>query len=305
MKIFLTGGSGQAGYELRRSLMLYGDVMAPTRQELDLADAAAVKSWLDRHRPDCLVNAAAYTAVDKAEGDAEQAFRLNAALPALLADYAARHGARLVQYSTDYVYDGSGQSPRDESAPMAPCNIYGQSKMEGDMAVMRSGASYLIFRTSWVYAARGHNFLRTMLRLAQQRDSLSVVADQMGAPTTARLLAEVTSVALTRALASGTYHVACRGETSWHGFACHILQEAAAMGWPLRATPASVQPITTDAYGAPAPRPRNSRLAVDRIETALNLRLPHWTTALTLTLQELYTCDAPQAKRETVCTKPF
>lgn len=287
MKIFLTGGSGQVGHELQRSLSLHGQILAPTRQELNLADGDAVHRWLKEYRPDCLVNAAAYTAVDKAEENSALAFSLNAQLPAVLAAYAANEGIRLFHYSSDYVYDGSGKAPRREEGPTGPCNVYGKSKLAGDEAVVTSGASYVIFRTSWVYAARGSNFLRTILRLAGQREQLSVVDDQVGAPTTARLLADVTSLALNASLTSGIYHAACRGETSWHGFACEILRQAAALGWNLRATPDTVAPIDTVSYGAPAPRPLNSRLSVERLENALNIRLPHWRTALQLTLQDM------------------
>lgn len=288
MKIFLTGGTGQVGFELQRSLSLWGDVLAPARHELDLSDMSAVNHWLEMHAPDCIVNAAAYTAVDKAEADIQTALCINRDLPCVLAQYAVRHAIRLFHYSTDYVYDGSGRDARSEDTPAAPLNAYGRSKLAGDEAVMGSGASYVIFRTSWVYAARGNNFLRTMLRLAGQRDHLSVVADQIGAPTSARLLADVTNIALAkRDVPSGIYHAVCRGETSWHGFACQIFETARRMGYALRLQNEDVQAISTEAYGAPAPRPLNSRLSVDKLEKTLEIKLPHWQEALSLTMAEL------------------
>lgn len=288
MKIFLTGGTGQVGFELQRSLSLWGDVLAPARHELDLSDTSAVGRWLETHAPDCIVNAAAYTAVDKAETDMQTALRINRDLPCALAQYAARHAIRIFHYSTDYVYDGSGRDARSEEAPTGPLNVYGRSKLAGDSAIMNSGASYVIFRTSWVYAARGNNFLRTMLRLAGQRDRLAVVADQIGAPTSARLLADVTNIALARRdVPSGVYHAVCRGETSWHGFACQIFETARRMGYALRLQNEDMQAISTEAYGAPAPRPLNSRLSVEKLEKTLGIRLPHWQEALSLTMAEL------------------
>lgn len=288
MKILLTGGSGQVGFELQRSLALWGEVLAPTRHDLDLSDMAAVDQWLEVHAPDCIINAAAYTAVDKAETDMQAALRINRDLPCVLAQYATKHAIRIFHYSTDYVYDGSGLDARNEEAATGPLNAYGRSKLAGDRAIMDSGASYIIFRTSWVYAARGNNFLRTMLRFAGQRDRLSVVADQVGAPTSARLLADVTNIVLARRdVPSGVYHAVCRGETSWHGFACQIFDTARRMGYALRLQNDAVQAITTEEYGAPAPRPLNSRLAVEKLEKTLGIRLPHWQEALSLTMAEL------------------
>src|SRR5690554_6736381 len=196
MKILVTGGSGQVGFELRRSLCLLGNVLAPTRQELDLANPKAVDHWLAQYRPDLIVNAAAYTAVDRAEEEPELARRLNAELPGQLAEYSAERGQRLVHYSSDYVYSGSGDSPWHESDAPGPLSVYGQTKLEGDRAIQASGGEHLIFRTSWVYGARGHNFMKTMLRLGRERDTLKVVSDQIGAPTPARLIAQVTALAL-------------------------------------------------------------------------------------------------------------
>ena len=218
----------------------------------------------------------------------QTALCINRDLPCVLAQYAARHAIRIFHYSTDYVYDGSGHDARSEEAPTGPLNVYGRSKLAGDQAIMDSGASYVIFRTSWVYAARGNNFLKTMLRLGGQRDHLSIVADQIGAPTSARLLADITSIALARRdVPSGIYHAVCRGETSWHGFACQIFDTARRMGYALRLQNDAVQAITTEEYGAPAPRPLNSRLSVEKLEKTLGIRLPHWQEALSLTMAEL------------------
>lgn len=287
MKIFLTGGTGQVGFELRRSLSVWGEIKAPSRNELDLSDSIAVRRYLDEYSPDYIINAAAYTMVDKAESEPQQAFLLNRDLPSILAAYAAAMQVPLFHYSTDYVYDGSGQTAREEDAPTGPLNVYGQSKLAGDEAVMASGAPYIIFRTSWVYAARGNNFLKTMLRLASQRDSLSIVDDQVGAPTSARLLAEITSLAIARQdLPSGVYHATCRGATSWYGFACRILDTANRMGHVFRLHSKLVQPICTSAYTAPARRPYNSRMSVEKLEQALGICLPHWQEALTLAMEE-------------------
>ncbi|WP_366553519.1 dTDP-4-dehydrorhamnose reductase [Aquibaculum sediminis] len=296
MKLFLSGGSGQVGFELRRQLCLFGEVLAPSRAELDLSNPQAVEGWLARHQPDLIVNAAAYTAVDKAEAEPELAHRLNAELPAQLAAYSAARGQWLLHYSSDYVYPGSGERPWQEGDAAGPLGVYGESKLAGDLAVEQSGCPQLIFRTSWVYSARGHNFLRTMLRLGQERDSLTVVDDQVGAPTPARLIAQVSALALHRllgpqgseaALAPGLYHLAPRGETSWCGFAREIFRQAAAAGQGLAIAPEGVAPIPTADYPTPAQRPLNSRLACAKLEQALGITLPDWRAQLALTLQEL------------------
>ena len=297
MKILITGGSGQVGFELQRHLCLLGDILAPNREELDLADAAAVERWLSHHQPDLIVNAAAYTAVDKAEAEPDVARRLNAELPAQLADYCASQGQWLVHYSSDYVYPGTGDRPWREEDATDPLSAYGQSKLDGDLAIQASGCRHLIFRTSWVYSPRGHNFLRTMLRLGRERDSLKVVSDQVGAPTPARLIAQVTALALHRvvraepakpALESGLYHLAPQGETSWCGFAREIFRLAAAAGEALAITPVRVAPIPTRDYPTPARRPLNSRLSCEKLERELEIALPDWRAQLALTLEELY-----------------
>jgi len=296
MKILVTGGSGQVGFELQRQLCLLGTVMAPSRQELDLADAAAVDRWLDSHQPELIVNAAAYTAVDGAEEEPALARRLNAELPAQLAAYSAARGQWLVHYSSDYVYPGSGETPWQEQDDTGPLNVYGQTKLEGDEAVLASGCAHLIFRTSWVYSARGNNFMKTMLRLGRERDVLKVVSDQIGAPTPARLIAQVTALALSDGIArqsraptlpAGIYHLAPAGETSWHGFACEIFRQVRERGEPLAISPEGVATISSAEYPVPAARPLNSRLALTRLEQALGLRLPDWQEQLSLTLAEV------------------
>ena len=293
MNILITGGNGQVGFELQRQFAIFGTILAPTRQELDLTNADAVEAYLAKHQPGLILNAAAYTAVDKAESEPAQAKRLNAELPAQLAEYAAKHNIPLVHYSTDYVYPGDGETPWQEDSPTAPHSVYGQTKLEGDQAVAQSGCQHLIFRTSWVYAARGNNFMKTMLRLSREREALSIVNDQIGAPTPARLIAQVTALAftphpshLTLHLASGIYHLAPRGETSWHGFACEIFEQARKAGETLAIKPQGAAGIPTAEYPTPAQRPLNSRMNLSKLEAALGVTLPTWQSQLGLTLKE-------------------
>lgn len=289
MNILLTGKNGQVGWELARTLLPLGHVHAFGHNELDLADVAAVRRRLDEVRPDVIVNAAAYTAVDKAESEPELANAVNAAAPALLAQEAASRDALLIHYSTDYVFDGAKAVPYVETDPTAPLGAYGRSKLAGETAVLISGADHLIFRTSWIYAARGANFLRTILRLAAEREELRVVIDQVGAPTWARLLAEATSLAVRQALAerrhgrfkSGLFHLACAGETSWHGFASAIVEGRQG----LRVQ--RVTPIATVDYPTPAKRPANSRLDTGAFRARFGLVLPDWRDCLQLCLEEV------------------
>ena len=289
MNILLTGKNGQVGWELQRTLQPVGKVAAFSHAGLDLADAAAIRSKLDEVRPDVIVNAAAYTAVDKAESEPELAHEVNAVAPALLAQEAARRGALLIHYSTDYVYDGAKAAPYVESDKTNPLGAYGRSKLAGEEGIRASGCDHLIFRTSWVYAARGANFLRTILRLAAEREELRIVMDQIGAPTWARLIAEATALALRQALAerrhgrfeSGLFHLACAGETSWHGFASAIV--AGRSGLRVK----TVTPITTADYPLPAPRPANSRLDTSAFRARFGLALPDWRDCLPLCLEEL------------------
>ncbi|MBB3230157.1 dTDP-4-dehydrorhamnose reductase [Halomonas stenophila] len=286
MNILVTGGSGQVGFELQRRLSPLGRVLAPSRAELDLTDSRAVNAWLETTRPELIVNAAAYTAVDRAEREPDLARRLNAELPAQLADYAEAHDLRLVHFSSDYVYSGHGDTPWREDDVPQPLNVYGRTKLEGDRAIQLSGCQHLIFRTSWVYSAHGSNFMQTMLRLGQERHRLEVVADQIGAPTPACLLAKVTAQALQRRLESGLYHLAPRGATGWHGFARAIFRHAIAQGLPLAISPDGVIAIPTADYPTPATRPLNSRLCLDKLEEALDVALPHWEDPLVSTLAE-------------------
>ncbi|MFJ5540015.1 dTDP-4-dehydrorhamnose reductase [Vreelandella titanicae] len=293
LTIFITGSNGQVGFELQRQFALFGNVLAPTRHELDLTDAQAVDAYLAEHQPALILNAAAYTGVDKAESEPEQAKRLNAELPAQLAEYAAKHTIALVHYSTDYVYPGDGETPWQEDSPTEPHSVYGQTKLEGDQAVAQSGCQHLIFRTSWVYAARGNNFMKTMLRLSRERDALSIVNDQIGAPTPARLIAQATALAftthnspLTIHIPSGIYHLAPRGETSWHGFACEIFEQARKAGETLAIKPQGAAGIPTAEYPTPAQRPLNSRMNLSKLEAALGVTLPTWQNQLALTLKE-------------------
>ncbi|MFL1455766.1 dTDP-4-dehydrorhamnose reductase [Marinobacter sp. GN3S48] len=286
MKILLLGKTGQVGFELHRTLAPLGAITAPGRQELDLMNPQAVADYLECQHPDLIVNAAAWTAVDAAEENTEAARRLNAGLPEQLAKYSAEQGAFLVHYSSDYVYPGSGTEPWRETSATGPLSTYGQTKLEGDQAIEQSGAEHLIFRTSWVYSARGNNFMKTMLRLAKSKTELNIVADQIGAPTPARLIAEATVLAIRSNMPNGVYHLAPRGETSWHGFAQDIFRQAQQAGEALTMGPDDAHPIPTSDYPTPAKRPLNSRMDLSKIETALNIRLPDWQSQLALTLSE-------------------
>lgn len=284
MKILLLGKDGQVGWELQRSLAMLGELKAVGRNEVDLTNIDALRASVRDFQPTVVVNAAAYTAVDKAESCQQDAHVINAAAPGVLAEEAARCGAWIVHYSTDYVFDGAKDSPYVETDAVNPLSVYGKTKCEGEQRVRANNPRHLILRTSWVFAARGGNFAKTMLRLAGEREQLNVVADQHGAPTSAELLADATALALARiarggagaeALA-GTYHLAASGTTTWHGYAQHVLELAGEFGLPLKAQPHNVHPIATDAYPLPAPRPRNSRLDCAKFSTAFDIQLPDW-----------------------------
>ncbi|MCC1495741.1 dTDP-4-dehydrorhamnose reductase [Alcanivorax sp. 1008] len=291
MRVLLFGKNGQVGWELQRSLASTGELIALDRQGEDglcgdLGNLPGLTDTLERLQPDIIVNAAAYTAVDKAEQEAESAQLINAQAPKRMAQWAAKTGALLVHYSTDYVFDGSGDAPYSEDAPVAPINIYGQTKLAGEKAIQKSGCRYLIFRTSWVYAAQGNNFMKTMLQLGKTRAELNVVCDQIGAPTPARLVAEITALSLSRQLASGIYHLSASGHTSWHGFAQEIFRKAIAAGEQLSIAADKVQPIPSSAYPVAARRPLNSRLATDKLRSVLGIDLPDWQSQLEHTLKE-------------------
>ena len=286
MNILLLGKTGQVGFELDRTLSPLGTVNAPDRGTLDLMNEKAVANYLVSAKPDLIVNAAAWTAVDAAEDRQTEVKRLNAGLPAQLANYAATNHIRLVHYSSDYVYPGDGDQAWLETSETGPLSVYGRTKLQGDQAIEQSGADYLIFRTSWVYSARGNNFMKTMLRLAKSKTELNIVADQVGAPTPARLIAQATTLAIHGTLARGLYHLAPRGETSWHGFAQEIFRLAQKNSEQLAMGPESAYPIPTSDYPTPATRPLNSRMDVSKLEQALNIRLPDWQSQLDQTLSE-------------------
>jgi dTDP-4-dehydrorhamnose reductase len=281
MRIVLFGRGGQVGGELVSRLPACGEVVAYGRQEAAFDRPADVAALARDARPDVIVNAAAYTAVDRAETEADLARVVNAETVARLADEARRRGALLVHYSTDYVFDGTKAGAYVEDDEPAPLSAYGRTKLAGERAVAESGCRHWIFRTSWVYAARGHNFVRTMLKLARERDELKVVDDQFGAPTPAALIADVTTAFVRRLGAGqapdlGTYHLAPGGTTTWCGFARLILATARDLGLPLRCPPERVAAITTAEYPLPARRPLNSRLCTAKLEAALGERLPAW-----------------------------
>ena len=286
MNILILGGSGQVGFELQRSLATLGLITAPTRTELDLMNPQAVADYLEQAQPNLIANAAAWTAVDAAEERKEEVCRLNAGLPEQLARFAAEQGVLLVHYSSDYVYPGNGTEPWQETSATGPLSVYGQSKLEGDQAIQNSGAEHLIFRTSWVYSARGNNFMKTMLRFGRDKAGLNIVADQMGAPTPARLIAGVTALAIHRNLKQGLYHLAPRGVTSWCGFAQEIFRLALESGEKLALEPANTRPIPTSDYPTPAKRPLNSRMNLSKLETELGIQMPDWQSQLELTLKE-------------------
>ena len=298
-KILLLGKNGQLGWELQRSLSVLGEVVALDRHGLhgwsgDLSQPSALAQTVQQIQPQVIVNAAAYTAVDRAESESDVAHAINAQAPQILAQEAQKLGAWLVHFSTDYVFNGSGQSPWTETDACAPLSVYGQTKWQGEQAVAASGCRHLMFRTSWVYGARGGNFAKTMLKLAQERDALRVIDDQIGAPTGADLLADVTAHALASVLepgseSSGTYHLAASGETSWHGYAQFVLTQAKALGVLLKVQPEDVQAIPTSAFPTPARRPLNSRLETRKIQDTFGLTLPHWTLGVARMLEETQT----------------
>ena len=298
--LLLLGADGQLGWELRRALLPLGELTALGRAQADLRDPAGLRDLLGRLRPAVIVNAAAYTAVDRAESEPELARQVNADAVELLAGHAARNGAWLLHYSTDYVFDGSSQRPwREDDAPN-PLSVYGRTKLQGEQAVRASGCAHLILRTSWVFAARGNNFARTMVRLAQEREQLRVVADQFGAPTSAELIADVSALALHRLLReprlaqdnAGLYHLSSGGSTSWHGYAQHVLRHVAARGMALRCDEHAVQAISTAEYPLPAPRPANSHLDCAALQDWLGVRLPAWQPQLERMLDEAFDLHA-------------
>ena len=294
MKILLLGANGQVGWELQRSLAPLGELLMPPREEGgDLSRIGELTDAAYASGAQVIVNAAAYTAVDKAEepGEQDRCMDINAGAPAALAMVARETGALLVHYSSDYVFDGSGEEERDEDASPCAESVYGESKAAGDFAIQSSGCVHLILRTSWVYGARGGNFARTMLRLAQQREELRVVNDQIGAPTGADLLADVTAHLMRHTLVNpahgGLYNVVAGGHTSWHGYAQHVVQAARERGLPITVSPERLLGIPTSEYPTPAARPLNSRLSTARVQRTFGLTLPHWTVGVDRLLEEI------------------
>jgi len=300
MRILLFGSTGQVGWELRRSLSVLGEVIAPVRMPGadglcgDLSNLDGLAATIRTVAPAVIVNAAAYTAVDKAETDVASAHRINAEAPAVMAVEAKALGAWLLHYSTDYVFDGSGSRPWTEEDATGPLSVYGQTKLAGEQA-LRNHARHIILRTSWVYAARGGNFANTMLRLAAEGETFNVIADQWGAPTSAELLADVSAHAVAMALrtpaVAGLYHCVAGGETTWHGYASYVLEQARALGWELKAQ--SVHAIPTSSYPTPAERPLNSRLTTQRLRDTFGLALPPWQHGVLRMLQEISPPPAP------------
>jgi dTDP-4-dehydrorhamnose reductase len=288
--VLLFGADGQLGHELQAELSVLGRLIPLTLADVDIADAKALQAVIRHHAPRYIVNAAAYTAVDKAEQEPDLAHAINATAPGIMATEAKALGATMVHYSTDYVFNGQSSQPYKESDATDPLSVYGRSKRDGDEAVMAQAGSHFIFRSSWVVGAHGGNFLKTMLRLAQERDSLSVVADQHGVPTSARWMAQVTREALQHpqhADLSGLYHLSNAGRTTWHGYAHYVLTQAAQMGWQLKVKPEDVKAIGTADYPLPAPRPANSMLDTHLVQQNLGLNIPTWESGVMQVLSAL------------------
>ncbi|WP_433739426.1 dTDP-4-dehydrorhamnose reductase [Pseudomonas putida] len=294
MKILLLGKNGQVGWELQRSLAPLGELIALDRQTVDgmcgdLSDLDALRTTIRLVNPDVIVNAAAYTAVDKAESETELADCVNSQACQVMAEEAASLNAWLIHYSTDYVFSGEGSAPWQETDAVAPINHYGASKLAGEQAIVASGCKHLIFRTSWVYAVRGNNFAKTMLRLAKDRETLNVIADQIGAPTGADLIADVTALVIQQIMnrvdLAGVYHLVASGEVSWHGYASYVIEFAQANGEALAVT--EVNPIETAAYPTPARRPLNSRLNTQKLRDNFHLDLPEWQSGVIRMLREV------------------
>lgn len=280
MKILLLGKNGQVGQALQAALAPLGEVVALDRTQANFEDPERLKQALADYPADVMVNAAAYTAVDKAEEEADRAFRVNAESVGVLAEAARKSGALLVHYSTDYVFDGKKAEPYLETDAVNPLNVYGKSKLAGEEAIRQSGCRYLVFRTSWVYALSGKNFIRTIWRLGKERESLDVVADQVGAPTSADLIAAVTAQAVPAffdgRLPQGLYHLTAAGETSWHGLACYVARKAQERGVAMKVDEAHIRPVATEDYPLPAARPKNSRLSHALLEKRLGVVMPTW-----------------------------
>jgi dTDP-4-dehydrorhamnose reductase len=294
VKILLFGANGQVGFELARSFLPLGDVIALNREQADLTDLEKCRATIQTIQPDVIVNAAAYTAVDKAETERDAAFVINAKVVDVFAVEAKKIGALLIHYSTDYVFDGTKDAPYFETDLPNPLNVYGESKLAGERAIQASGADYLILRTTWVFAARGQNFVKSILRLAAERDELNIVADQIGAPTSARFIADATAHILRQAqcerhaktFISGIFNLTNSGETSWFGLAEKIVELARLQNIELKNR--LINPIPTSAYPTPAKRPANSRLSTEKLQQRFGLTIPTWEQSLTFCLEEIY-----------------
>ena len=295
MRILLFGKNGQVGWELQRALAPLGEVVAldsdsPFPLCADFSNPEALAATVRAVAPQIIVNAAAHTAVDRAQSEPDHARALNATAPAVLAREAKVLGAWLMHYSTDYVFDGSGTVPWTEDSPTGPLSVYGATKLEGENAIRDSGCKHLIFRTSWVYAARGGNFAKTILRLAKERERLTVIADQFGAPTGAELLADLTAHALRSATVrpelAGTYHAVAQGETTWHAYAGHVIEYARAMGQVIKVAPEAIEAVPSSAFPTAAKRPGNSRLDTRKLQHTFQLALPIWQQGINRMLDE-------------------
>ena len=295
-KILLFGKNGQVGWELQRSLAPLGELIALHSTSTvfcgDLTDLAGVRQTIRKIAPDIIVNAAAYTAVDKAESEPELAHALNAEAPGVIASEAKQQNAWLVHYSTDYVFNGHGDQPFVETDATEPLNTYGKTKLQGEKNIQASGCLHLIFRTSWVYSANGNNFIKTILRLAQQRDKLTVVNDQIGSPTGAELIADITSLTLLMTKhnpeISGLYHLTASGSTSWYEFAKYILESAESANLPLKIKSTALQPIASSDFPSAAQRPFNSRLNSLKLAKTFDLMLPAWQCGVKRALTEIF-----------------
>jgi dTDP-4-dehydrorhamnose reductase len=293
MKILITGKNGQVGHELMRSLAPMGELVGVDVDEFDLAKPAAIERLLAQVKPDLIVNPAAYTAVDKAESEANLAHAVNAAAPEVLAKYAAAKNIPIIHYSTDYVFDGTKDGLYVETDKSNPKSVYGKTKWLGEAAVRNNAPKHVILRTSWVFGSHGLNFLKTVLRLAQERDRLSIVADQFGAPTSAAMLADATAIIAKQLFEPGatrkygTYHLVADGETSWHGYAHWVVTKANELGLKTKIEADAIRPITTKEYPMPAPRPANSRLDTSKVMSVFGLNLPSWRDEVALVVESL------------------
>ena len=294
MKILLFGKNGQLGWELNRSLQPLGEIVVLDIEEVDFSEPESLRQIVQDESPDVICNAVAYTAVDKAEENEALALKINGVAPGVLAEEALKLGALLIHYSTDYVFDGTKASPYVETDAPGPVNAYGRTKLAGELAVQSSGCDYLILRTSWVYASRANNFLLTMLKLVQEREELSIVADQIGAPTTARLIADTTILCVQQVMkerlagvfSSDLYHLTASGHTSWHGFTKEIVS-LASQNTKLQLTIKELKAIPTSDYPTPATRPMNSRLALTKLESIFTLKMPDWKESLSVCMAEI------------------